>query len=70
MRITANGSSEPSINFTLEEESGDVNIMANGHLIAYFHIDVDSHEVHLQLVFGINGDVEGLSLVHGKLEVR
>jgi hypothetical protein len=70
MRITANGSSEPSINFTLEEESGDVNIMANGKLIAYFHLNVDSTEVYLQLITGIDGDVDGLSVINNRLEVK
>jgi hypothetical protein len=72
MKITADGSSEPSINFTLEEDFGDVNIMANRKLIAYFHVSPDS-EVYLQLVTGIDGDVEGLSVtppICGRLEVK
>jgi hypothetical protein len=68
MKITADGGSEPSINFTLEEESGGVNIMANGQLIAYFHLNVDSTEVYLQLVTGI--DVNGLSVIGNRLEVK
>ena len=67
MKITADSSSGPSINFTLEEESGDVNIMANGKLIAYFHVNVDSTEVYLQLITGIDGDVNGLSVMGTRL---
>ena len=70
MKITADSSSGPSINFTLEEESGDVNIMANGKLIAYFHVNVDSTEVYLQLITGIDGDVNGLSVMGTRLEVK
>jgi hypothetical protein len=68
MIITADGVAEPSINFTLEQECGDVNINANGQLIAYFHV-VSSGEVVLQLVSGIE-DIKGLSTVNRRIEVK
>jgi hypothetical protein len=69
MKIEANGVSEPSINFTLEQEGGDVNIMANGELIAYFHVSPEG-DVYLQLVSGIEGDVMGLRVINNRMEVR
>ena len=68
MIITTDGVAEPSINFTLEQECGDVNINANGQLIAYFHV-VSSGEVVLQLVSGIE-DIKGLSTVNRRIEVK
>jgi hypothetical protein len=69
MKIEASGLSEPTINFTLEQECGDVNINANGHLIAYFHVSPDD-EVYLQLVSGIDGDVKGLRVLDHRIEVH
>ena len=68
MIITADGAAEPTINFTLEEEHGDVNINANGVLIAYFHV-VSNGEVVLQLVSGME-EIKGLSLVNRRVEVK
>jgi hypothetical protein len=61
----------PIIAFTLEEDGGDVDIMANGSLIAYFHIN-DEPKVYLQLISGIETEVveAGMAMDGASIRVK